>query len=253
MGPTLHGISCTSTNADRARVHRSFALTLLLSSCVGFACRTPPRVEVLPGQTIAESAGLATGVEFRVVGPQGGPIDEPDAAGAELTLAEAIRRSVTTDPGLQAALARVRVAMAQADQARLLPNPVLSVIFRSGEGPPQVEAAFMQEFVQALQRPSRASAADNRLRAIAADAVVSALDVISEVQELYVNAQSSAALLPLFDERMVLVEQLVATAQARLEVGEGTRSDVVTLQAQRVELQVFIDRARKRDRQGSRG
>jgi outer membrane protein TolC len=72
--------------------------------------------------------------------------------------------------------------------------------------------------------------------------------VISEVQERYVDAQTSAALLPLLEERLGLVERLVTTSQARLDAGEGTRSDLVTLQAQRVELQVAIDRARLDER-----
>ena len=119
---------------------------------------------------------------------------------------------------------------------------MLNVVLRAGAGNPQVEASFAQPFVQALQLPRRSSAADNRLRAVAADAVVTALDVIGEVQEHYVAAQASAALRPLLEERLELVQRLVSTAQARLDVGEGTRSDVVTLDAQRVELLVSIDR-----------
>jgi outer membrane protein TolC len=138
--------------------------------------------------------------------------------------------------------------MAEADQARLLPNPVLSIVFLAGEGSPQVEASFVQEFVQALQRPTRVSAADNRLRAAAADAVVAALDVISDVQESYVDAQSHAALVPILEERLGLLERLVSTARARLDAGEGTRADVVTLDAQRVELGVSIDRTRLEER-----
>ncbi|HTF86823.1 MAG TPA: TolC family protein [Planctomycetota bacterium] len=177
-----------------------------------------------------------------MVGPDGGPLDEPNAAGASLTFADAVRRAVTTDPGLQSALARIHVAIADADQSRLLPNPVLNVVLRAGSGKPQVEASFVQQFVQALQLPRRSSAADNRLREVAAEAVVTALDVINEVQERYVAAQASAALRPLLEERLALVQNLVSTAQARLDVGEGTRSDVVTLDAQRVELLVSIDR-----------
>jgi cobalt-zinc-cadmium efflux system outer membrane protein len=207
-------------------------------------CRAVPRITVAPELAIAEAARLPAAVEFRIVGPDGGPVDESDSVLSALTRVEAVRRAVTTDPGLQASLARVRVAIAQSDQARLLPNPVLGVVLRAGGGNPEFEASFAQEFVQLLQRPARASAADNRLRAAAADAVADALDVISAVQERYIDAQSAAALLPLLEDRLALVERLVATAQARLDAGEGTRSDVVTLQAQRVELQVALDRAR---------
>lgn len=212
------------------------------------SCQAPPRIEVEPESAIEQAAQLPIPLEFRVVGPEGGPVDEPDAAGASLSVRQAVQRAVTSDPGLQAALARVRIAVANADQARLLPNPVMGVVFRVGPRSQQFEASFAQEFVEALQRPERASAADNRLRVVVAEAVAAALDVISEVQERYVDAQTVVELLPLLEERLALIERLVATSRARLEVGEGTRSDVVTLEAQRVELQVAIDRARLDER-----
>jgi cobalt-zinc-cadmium efflux system outer membrane protein len=224
------------------------AIPALVASFAVGACQAPPRVDVAPEAAIEQAAQLPVPLEFRIVGPQGGPLDEPNAAADTLSIRKAVQWAVTSDPGLQAALARVRIASAQSDQARLLPNPILSVVYRAGEGIPTFEASFVQEFVQALQRPTRASAADNRLRAVAADAVVAALDVISEVQERYVDAQTSAALLPLLEERLGLVERLVTTSQARLDAGEGTRRDLVTLQAQRVELQVAIDRARLDER-----
>lgn len=204
-------------------------------------CNTPPRPDADPTQAIASAAGLAAPVEFRAAGPDGGPLDEPDTAGATLTLAEAVRRAVTTDPSLQAAMARVRIAAADADQARLLPNPVLNVVLRWGPGKPQIEASFAQEFVQALQLPLRASAADNRLRQVAAEAVTDALDIVTQVQERYAEVQASSALVPLLRQRLSLLEKLCATTKARLDAGEGTRADVATLNAQRVELLVEID------------
>jgi len=243
-------VSTRTLDPRPQRSSAAIATTAIVASLALGACQAPPRSEVAPETTIEQAAQLPATLEFRVVGPEGGPLDEADAAEGALSIREAVRRAVTSDPGLQAALARVRVAFAHADQARLLPNPVLSVVFRAGEGSPQFEASFVQEFVQALKRPTRASAADNRLRAVAADTVVAALDVISEVQERYVDAQTSAALLPLLEERLSLVDRLVTTSQARLDAGEGTRSDVVTLQAQRVELQVAIDRARLDERTG---
>lgn len=242
---------CVPTRTLDSRTQRSavaIKIPALVASFALGACQAPPRSEIAPESAIERVAQLPTPLEFRVVGPEGGPLDEPDAADEGLSIRRAVERAVTSDPGLQAALARVRIALAQADQARLLPNPILSVVFRAGEGSPQFEASFVQEFVQALQRPNRASAADNRLRAVAADALVAALDVISEVQERYVDAQAFAALLPLLEERLGLVERLVTTSQARLDVGEGTRSDLVTLQAQLVELEVSIDRARLDER-----
>jgi cobalt-zinc-cadmium efflux system outer membrane protein len=224
------------------------ALLTLLGAAAVSACGTLPRATVEPESEIAAAARLPAAIEFRLVGLQGSALDEPEPVADALLLDEAVRRAVTTDPGLQASLARVRIALAEADQARLLPNPVLSVVFRAGAGNSQIEASFAQEFVPAHQRPTRARAAHNRLRAVAAEAVVTALDVISDVQESYVDAQSSAALVPIFEERLDLLERLVSTARARLEAGEGTRADVVTLDAQRVELLVAIDRTRLEER-----
>lgn len=218
-------------------------LGLVITLAVFTGCQSTPRADVDAARSAGEATGLPAQIEFIAVGPDGGPLDEPDAAGAVLTLADALQRAVTTDPGLQAALARVRIALADADQSRLLPNPVLNVVLRWGPGKPQIEASLAQDFVQALQIPRRSSAADNRLRQAAADAVTVAIDVASEVQERYATAQASAEVVPLLRDRMVLLERLAAVAKSRLDAGEGTRSDLVTLQSQRVELQVEIDQA----------
>lgn len=205
-------------------------LVVFLSGCA--ATRPDPQAEVAAAQAV----GLEAAIAFRA---EGGPVDEP-GAGDALTLADAVHRAVSTDPGLQAALARVRIAMADADQARLLPNPVLSIVLRWGPGKPQIEASLTQDLIQALQVPRRASAADNRLRQAAADAVTTALDVVAEVQERYASVQALDTLIPLLQERLTLLRRLTDTAKARLEAGEGTRTDVTILDAQRVELEVEI-------------
>lgn len=216
------------------------ALVAAVALC---GCGSTPRVDLDASRSAGEATGLAAPVEFLVVGPDGGPLNEPDAAGTTLTLIDAVRRAVTTDPGLQAAMARVRVAMADADQSRLLPNPVLNVALRWGPGKPQIEASLAQDFVQALQIPRRSSAADNRLRQAAADSVAEAIDVVSDLQERYAAAQAATELVPVLRGRMALVERLATVAKSRLDMGEGTRGDLAALQAQRVELQVEIDQA----------
>src|SRR5689334_6226838 len=101
---------------------RGVAIALVLTPLSGCTTTRPdPRTE----HSIAQATGLAEAITFRV---EGGPLDEADTGSDSLSIAEATRRAVTTDPGIQAALARVRIAMAEADQARLLPNPVLSVV-----------------------------------------------------------------------------------------------------------------------------
>lgn len=232
----------------RRPLNTALALILVAGSvAVPSGCQSTPRADVDASLAISDAIGLVSAVEFRTVGPEGGPLDEGAASDPEstmsLTLADAVRRAVTTDPGLQASLARVRIAMADADQARLLPNPVLNVVLRWGSGKPQIEASLAQDFVQALQIPRRSSAADNRLRQAAADAVTTAIDLASETQERYAAAQASASLVPLLRERLGLLDRLAGVAKAKLDAGEGTLSDLTVLQAQRVELQVEIDQA----------
>ena len=127
----------------------SIAIVIALATA---SCSAPRPAIDSPGQ-IGRATGVDTTIEFRIVGPDGGPVDEPEESGETLTLRDALRRAVTTDPGLQAALARVQIAAADADQARLLANPILNVVLRWGPGKPQIEASLAQDFIQALQVP----------------------------------------------------------------------------------------------------
>ncbi len=228
------------SRCERSPRHR-WGIALVAGCCaLASSCQRTPRIDAEASRAVGAATGMAAPVEFVAVGPGGGPLDEPGAPGA-LTRADALRRAVTTSPEVQMVLARVRSAMADSDQARLLANPVLSVVLRWGAGPVQVETSLAQELIQALQAPRRASAADHRLRGEAANAVATAIDVAVEVQERYIAAQASEALIPILRERLTLLQRLESVAAARLEAGEGTRSDLRTLEAQRVELQVEID------------
>tara|TARA_R110002072_G_scaffold295396_1_gene466330 strand:- start:7341 stop:8756 length:1416 start_codon:yes stop_codon:yes gene_type:complete len=199
------------------------------------ACQTT-RPDHATESSITSATAIGEPLTFLV---EGGAIDEP-AVGETLTFIDATRRAVMTDPGLQAALARVRIAMADADQSRLLPNPVLNFVLRWGPGKPQVEVSLAQDLIQAFQIPKRSSAADNRLRQSAADAVTVALDVVAEVQERYIAAQASDRLVPVHEGRLDILRRLSEVARSRLEGGEGIRGDVTTLDAQRVELEAEI-------------
>jgi outer membrane protein TolC len=140
------------------------------------------------------------------------------------------------------ALARVRASLAEAQQARLLPNPILSVALRwpEGGGGTIVEASVAAELLSLLKKPGQISAADDRLRAASSDAVAAVLDVWAELQDRYVEVQALDALVPVLEARRRLVERMRLVAQSRLGAGEGTRLDVTTLEAQLVELEVEI-------------
>lgn len=224
--------------ALRGRSISALAL-LLLSVLSGCESAHPPELQT---ETLtSEAAGLVEPIAFRV---EGGPNDEPDDPTA-LTFAEAVRLAVTTDPGVQASLARVRIALAEAKQARLLPNPILNLALRfpEGGGSPVFEASLAQDLISILRIPRQASAADNRLRQASTDAITTTIDLVAEVQERYVTAQALEQLLPVFADRQALLLKVLDLAKARLAVGEGTRDDATVLQSQRVELEVEIAQA----------
>jgi cobalt-zinc-cadmium efflux system outer membrane protein len=214
----------------------SGVMTLLLAGCVGPMPR--PDAEA----AASEAIGLVPG-EPLVFRTEAEPIEHPSTAPAALDVAQVVRLSVLRSPEVQAALARVRVAQAEAQQARLLPNPIVSVGLRfpeSGGGKPVIDAGIAADLLAVLRRPGATSAADARLRASSADAVVAVLDIAARAQEHFIAVQSLEASLVVLQERSGLLRRLHDLAESRLRVGEGTRLDVITIQTQQVELEADI-------------
>lgn len=157
-------------------------LAVLSLACLSQGCTRTPRADITAIQQIGNAEPDVEMFSFRVMSEDGVPTDEPGEIPATLVLRDAVLLAVSTDPRLQAAFARVRITIAEADQARLLPNPVFNLILRWSPGSSMVEISLTQDFIQALQIPKRSSAADNRLRQTAADAVTTALDVAAECE-----------------------------------------------------------------------
>jgi outer membrane protein TolC len=210
-------------------------LDLFVLVLVGGCATSPPEVDA--ERAISAALGDSHAVAFRF---EGAPLDAANGSPESLGAAEAIRRAVETSPELQAALARVRAAQAEADLAGLLPNPVLSLVLRfpEGGGKTEVEAGLGADLLAILQRPRRARTAGHRLEAAAAEALSSALDVVARVQRDSGEVQALEALLPVLEGRAGLLERQREVAQARLELGEGSRPDVTAFDAERTRLAV---------------
>jgi outer membrane protein TolC len=211
---------------------RSLLAAALGVMAVGCASAVP---NVNASDSAAAAAGLREPIRFHT---EGEPIDVPPLSASVLSQPEAVRLALTHDPDIQAAMARVRAALADAKQVRLLPNPVLSVVLRwpSGGGKPDIEAGLAADLISLLSRPGHISAADSRLRAAAAEVLTVTLDVLAEVQTQYAAVQASDELLTVLDDRVRVLDRLLGVARSRLEAGEGTRLDLLALEAQRVEL-----------------
>jgi outer membrane protein TolC len=180
----------------------------------------------------ARLTGIAGAIVFHTADA---PPPAPLPPGAPLTLDQALRMCLLHDPRIQSALAKVRIAEADAGQARLLPNPILSVDFRfpteAGAGQ-VVEATLAADILSLLQKPGQIAAADNRLRAAAADALTVVLDVMEELQESYLSAQSLAPEIENAQARTALFQRMADIARKRMDAGEGSRLELLTLQSQ---------------------
>jgi outer membrane protein, heavy metal efflux system len=222
-------------------------VVLLPSLVLVAGCQRPLPPDDL-GQRVSSLAGIDEPVRFSVFGED---VDAPAPDASSLSLDAAVRAALQHGPEVQAALARVRGALAEAKQARLLPNPVLSVVLRfpEGGGKAQIETGLSAELLALLQMPGRINAADNRLRASAAEALLAAIDLVSEVQERYAAVQAADAELAVLRERQRLIGRLLDLAESRLAVGESGRLDVITLDAERVSLEVEITEAGSKRRE----
>lgn len=199
-----------------------------------------------PEADAALAIGLQPGdpIAFRTELPDDSSATLADRAtgrGTTLSLGDVIRLTAQNSAEIQSAMARVRIAQADAQQSRLLPNPVLSLALRfPGNGTAVIDAGLSADLIAILKRPGAISAADSRLRAASAEAVIVVLDQLTAGQEHFFTIQSLEAGIAVLAERRELLDRLLAIAESKLRLGEGTRLDVVTLQTQRVELEVEI-------------
>jgi outer membrane protein TolC len=222
----------------RPRVRVSWAAAASLGLTVLSAGCRVERPDV-PGDA-ARLTGVAGAIVYR---------DAPDphptmpAAGETLTVDRAVRLALSRDPRVQASLARVRVAEADANQARLLPNPILALDVRFPVSDPGTafEPALAADLVSLLQKPAQISAADRRLRASAAAALTTVLDVMAEVQQAYAAAASADAEIDNAERRLQRLGRVRDLAARRLSAGEATRLDVLTVDAQLMAAQVAVE------------
>lgn len=207
------------------------AAIAMLAGCAG---------PTLPPLEADEQANLGT-VGMIVFSNVAGPLSESDDL-STLTLEDAASLALRNDPRLPPALGRMRPALAEAEQARLLPNPVLDVAVRfpEGGGLPVIDAALTGDILALLLRPRRIGAADHRLRAAGSQVLVCALDVFTEVRQIYLAVQSLEAQLIVLNDRRQLVQRLVDLARSRVEAGESGQLDVITLQTDLASLGVEI-------------
>jgi len=221
----------------RSRVLKTFCLFVLAALALALAgCRPMLQLDT-PGE-ISRRALLDSAIAWDAPG-QAIDVADDSAAAESLSMPQATLLSVKNSPELAAALWKVRQAQADAQQERLLPNPILTLTVRfvEGGGNPAIEASLAEDFLALLRRGRKISAADDKLRAASADALTQAINLVAQAQEQYLSTAIVDAELEILQERRKLLERSLQIANVRLKAGEGTRLDVTTLEAQLIELQ----------------
>lgn len=226
--------------------HTTLVSCVLLASCVGSLPQVTPESDIVVGNNITASLSFRKEGSAPDAAPSG--MDTADAT-SHLDLAQALERAVLSDADIQAALARVQIARAEAEQARLLPNPALDFVLRWGQNQNQIEVSFAQSLLGLLQRPRKASAADARLRSAAASALVVGLDAANNLQRIYAETQAAERTASLLAEQRQLLDKTLALASSRLANGEGTQSERTTLLAQQLALELQQSSAQQRSRE----
>ena len=184
---------------------------------------------------------------------QGGPTDAAGEEPDQLTLGAASRLALLNSSEIQASLAKVRGAEADSHQARLLPNPIVTVVFRAklSGGSEIITPSLSEDLLGILFQPRRAQAADHRLLAAAGEALTTVLTTLADVQEKYHEVQANDAALAVLKQRHDLLDHLREIAKARLQGGEGIGLDVTTVEAQLLNLETDI-KLKEIDRHESR-
>lgn len=213
-----------------------FLLPLVVAGCAATDTGLPEAQ-----RQIAESLGTGEAITLLATGES---VDAVEVPSKLLSFRRAVQLTVTHDARIQMALARVRAAEADAQQARLLPNPVLSISLKFPEngGKPKIEGSLAADLLAVLQMPRRNSAADNRLRVSSANALGTALDAVTELQEHYTNIQALRAQAIVLADRRNLLDNLLSIAQARVAAGEAPQLEATTIQAQQLALTQEIAR-----------
>ncbi len=211
----------------------ALAALLPLSGCAASA----PRPDA--GAAIAAALGFESAIAIR---SEASAVDDPAPLPGSLSLRLALERTLYGSPELQAALARVRLSFAEADQARLLPNPILELVLRfpEGGGKTIIETGVSAEVAALLGRRRRVSAADHRVNAAVAAALDLGIDLAAELQTTYATVQALDRLAAVLAERSRLLAELLRLARARMEAGEIGRVDLLAIETQGLELEAEI-------------
>jgi outer membrane protein, heavy metal efflux system len=172
---------------------------------------------------------------------------------APLTLPEAHAQALQYHPDLSAYAEEIRAREAEAVQAGLRPNPVLSLeaenVLGSGEftGTDAAETtiSLSQPIELGNKRIRRRELAEAEIAVAGSDFAQTRADVLAKTTESFITVLAAQERLKLADEMSALAGQILVTVEERIEAGKAPATERLRANIQRREQEVARDRAQR--------
>lgn len=215
---------------------KTFFVIVTVATCAS-ACATSGSV---PGRAdIGEELQARTG---RALREEPGPALPPGVSLAALTREDAVAVALWNSQAFEASLADLGIARADLVDARLLRNPILSLLFPVG--PKQLEWTLQFPTNILWERPRRVAAAASNVRAVGERLVFEGLTLVADVRTGFAEAVAGERRLMLATENAGLTRRIADIADARLRAGDiselearAARSDAAQVDAELRALQ----------------
>ena len=198
------------------------------------ACATAGQA---PGRTdVGEAIRARTGRELRTEAGTTASLPPGVSLGA-LTREDAVAVALWNSPSFEASLTDLGLARADLVEARLLRNPILSLLFPVG--PKQLEWTLQFPVDVLWQRPRRIAAATLNARAVGERLVYDGLTLVADVRTAFIEAVAGERRVALAGENATLARRIAGIADARLRAGDiselearAPRSDAAQVDAE---------------------
>ena len=146
------------------------------------------------------------------------PTLPPGVSLAALTREDAVAVALWNSPSFEVSLTQLGLARADLVEARLLRNPIFSLLFPWG--PKQVEWTLQFPVDALWQRPRRVAAATTNVRAVAERLVYDGLTLVADVRLAFVEAAAGDRRFALAAENTDLARRIAGITDARLRAGD---------------------------------
>ena len=189
-----------------------------------------------PGRgDVADAIRTRTGRELRVEpGAQALP---PGVSLTALTREDAVAVALWNSPSFEASLTDLGLARADLVEARLLRNPIFSLLFPAG--PKQLEWTLQFPIDALWQRPRRVAAATLNARSVGERLVYQGLTLVADVRLAYLEVAAGERRVALAMENTDLVKRIAGITDARLRAGDisdlearAARTDAAQVEAE---------------------